>query len=427
MRKTLIALGVTLSIPALADTTYAPHSCTQIQPDICLDNTPCKTVNGLTACLSGTSPLPAGAFTINATCWNTQAAFTCATGSVGNTCQPLLDQGCAQVDTKCLASDASGKCLTASYTMNCPATPAHTVQQTVCQASYCADNGPGCFDTSTPKDTDMGNAVAMTEMAREIGVYDVNGNAVNIFHGYYDECSIQTFGSAVLHSCCGTVAAAPLMSNHDLLSASLGKDSGSAGSRYVYDSLFGGADSAAFQKGLSAMNVGGTVSSGSMGAFGFQWTITVGNGYKFTSYDPTAFAAKIATYILNLYFGCTDDEKLLSAKTTANLCVVIGERCSKKVLSGLINVCTEMKRETCCFNSLLAKIINTQGRAQLGMTGLDRQCGGLTPTQLQAIDFSRIDFSQFTATIVPATPDLPGMTNQAKANLNQQIQSYYGQ
>jgi conjugal transfer mating pair stabilization protein TraN len=60
----------------------------------------------------------------------------------------------------------------------------------------------------------------------------------------------------------------------------------------------------------------------------------------------------------------------------------------------------------CSFNSLLAEIINIQGKTQIGLPLVG--CGGLTPAQLSSIDFSKIDFSAFTSQMAAqATANLP--------------------
>ena len=47
----------------------------------------------------------------------------------------------------------------------------------------------------------------------------------------------------------------------------------------------------------------------------------------------------------------------------------------------------------CVFGSTLAKIVNTQGRLQLGLSPSD--CQGLTIDQIKKIDFSKLDLSNF--------------------------------
>ena len=53
---------------------------------------------------------------------------------------------------------------------------------------------------------------------------------------------------------------------------------------------------------------------------------------------------------------------------------------------------------SCCFASKLARIINEQGRPQLGIGWGSPEapdCRGLSPEEFQSIDFSQIDLSEY--------------------------------
>jgi len=93
---------------------------------------------------------------------------------------------------------------------------------------------------------------------------------------------------------------------------------------------------------------------------------------------------------------CSSDEQRLALSRKAGLCHYIGSYCSNRNLFG----CTSRKETHCCFKSKLARIIQEQGRAQLGIGWGDAKnpnCGGITIEQLQSLDFSQIDFSEFYA------------------------------
>lgn len=93
--------------------------------------------------------------------------------------------------------------------------------------------------------------------------------------------------------------------------------------------------------------------------------------------------------------SCSSDEKALGKAKEKRLTVYVGEYCSQKVLG----VCLEKKRGYCEFDSKLAQIIQQQGRSwQLGIgfgSGSSPDCRGVTPEELQRINFSKIDFSAF--------------------------------
>jgi len=93
---------------------------------------------------------------------------------------------------------------------------------------------------------------------------------------------------------------------------------------------------------------------------------------------------------------CSSDEQRLALSRKGGLCHYIGSYCSNRNLFG----CTSRKETYCCFKSKLARIIHEQGRVQLGIdwgSARSPNCDGITIEQLQSLDFSQIDFSEFYA------------------------------
>jgi len=101
---------------------------------------------------------------------------------------------------------------------------------------------------------------------------------------------------------------------------------------------------------------------------------------------------------------CTQEDRELIQRRKAKTCHKVGTYCSKKILGK----CVQKRTKYCCFNSKLARIIHEQGRPQLIAKGMwtptqnngwgpkdDPDCRGFRPEQLQAIDFSKIDFSEY--------------------------------
>ena len=420
---------------AAAAPTFEPGSCQQDRADVCQDATPCKNIGGVTACLAGTANPPAGATVLAESCWQYQAAFTCTDNASVNTCQPLRDRGCGQLSASCIATNDQGRCT--SYTMNfqCQATPATTRETQVCETSLCAADGTGCFDTTRPADRDFGMAAASMEASREAGVYGVNGDNIEIFKGYAEECSVKTIGGSSIKSCCEASSGGAGFSNYAVLGVTakaayaVGREELKAGSKYMYDALFQAQDAGLIESGASA--AAGGLSSGAaegvasqagtqFGAYGFEFSYSASGGFSFVGFDPYSFAFAVAVQIVTAWLQCDSNEQTMQLKRGQNLCVYLGTYCSSKVLG----VCVERKEKHCCFNSILAKLVNRQGRAQLGMP-MD-QCGGFNQEQIQQIDFSRIDFSEFIATIVPTNTDagssVPGITT----TVNKMVDDYYG-
>lgn len=99
---------------------------------------------------------------------------------------------------------------------------------------------------------------------------------------------------------------------------------------------------------------------------------------------------------------CKAEEKLLAKRAQSNLCHEIGEYCSKKIKLGFVKICIQHKKTSCCFGDILSRILNEQGRAQLGKpwgSPESPQCRGFTPEEFQKIDFSKVDLSEFINTL----------------------------
>jgi len=96
--------------------------------------------------------------------------------------------------------------------------------------------------------------------------------------------------------------------------------------------------------------------------------------------------------------SCKEDEKKLAKKRDERQCHYIGEYCSKELDLVVSSVCIQHKKTYCCFNSKLARIINEQGRPQIGKSwgsAKEPDCSGFKPEEFQKLDFSKLDLSEF--------------------------------
>ena len=150
----------------------------------------------------------------------------------------------------------------------------------------------------------------------------------------------------------------------------------------------------------------------SLGAYGFTFTTNVlaaegaglmgantallSSGNVGLIFNPYVFAAMVAIQVIQNLASCSQDEQMLALHKGVNLSRFVIEECSKKI--PITNTCIEWTSRYCSFNSVLAKIINTQGKPQLGLPLAN--CQGLSTDQLAQIDFSKIDFSEFSASII---------------------------
>lgn len=91
--------------------------------------------------------------------------------------------------------------------------------------------------------------------------------------------------------------------------------------------------------------------------------------------------------------GCKDEEKQLALMRQKNLCVQIGTYCLKKVMKK----CVSKKTTFCCFASKLGRVLQEQGRAQLGIhwgTAECPVCRGFTLDELSKMDMSKMNFQE---------------------------------
>lgn len=91
--------------------------------------------------------------------------------------------------------------------------------------------------------------------------------------------------------------------------------------------------------------------------------------------------------------SCSSEEKELADWRAKKRCVFVGTYCAEKILGK----CTRKRSSFCCFGNKLSRLLNEQGRRQLGIGWGDARgpnCRGLTPEELSRIDMSQIDLSE---------------------------------
>ena len=93
--------------------------------------------------------------------------------------------------------------------------------------------------------------------------------------------------------------------------------------------------------------------------------------------------------------NCSASERELAEERNAGNTHYLGKYCSKKTLFGL---CIRHSRAWCVFGSKLGRILQQQGRAQLGIGWSD--CRGFTVAEIESIDFAGLDLSEFTENLM---------------------------
>ena len=123
--------------------------------------------------------------------------------------------------------------------------------------------------------------------------------------------------------------------------------------------------------------------------------------------------------------GCSEEEYELAQERHDGNTRYLGERCSKRTLFG---ICIRRERSWCVFGSKLGRILQEQGRAQLGIGW--GSCRGLAVAEIERLDFDRLDLSEFTRNLTdggmePAVA-LPG-AGDTQSLMRTRIRKFYGQ
>jgi len=90
---------------------------------------------------------------------------------------------------------------------------------------------------------------------------------------------------------------------------------------------------------------------------------------------------------------CSEEEVLLSELKDEGRCHFVGER--EEQLAGVLWT-TRTRKVYCCFRSKLMRLLQTQARQQLGIdwgTADSPNCRGLSPGEIQQVNFDQIDLS----------------------------------
>lgn len=416
--KYLLLFGVILFSKTIIAAPYAAGACSPIpNTQTCVDTTSCKTnTSGTVVCLAG-NPLPAGAIGISQTCWQYSYQYACSASDI-NTCSTYQNNAnCSLISSSCMDTIAtSGQCDEWQNSYKCQTQAAVTQQQLLCGDSML---DPLAMPTPSNQNHSFTQAAIAQELISEGSTYD---NAGILFTGVQETC---TKGYAGLKNCCKSLPGA--QSNSVVSEIALGagasvvKYAGSQAidwaSPYVFDAMY---NNGIFQDALisnfsnyggtdAALNLGTNLGGAglSLGAYGFTYstlaplttglgganmTFSVGNG--FVTFNPYSLAAAIAIQVVMDLISCDQNEQMLGMHKGAGLSTYIKEDCTGDILGW----CYEYTDTYCSFNSVLAKTINIQGKSQLGLD--ISNCQGITTDQLSKIDFSKVDFGEFTQSLL---------------------------
>ena len=208
------------------------------------------------------------------------------------------------------------------------------------------------------------------------GNYDVEGNclgSVMIFTGRAMDCRVPGVASAY-QNCC-------TKSDDEVYNDNMGGLTETAIALETISLTYGAATAAyaTYSAGGTAAEAGASASEFLAGAV-----------------DPTTAAIAVAVVIIMKYLesACPPEDIETAILDSSGYCVTLGKKCTSKWFGS----CVQKAEVKCCFNSMMARIVNEQGRPQLGMnfgTPDAPRCEGFSAEQFQALDFSKIDLSEY--------------------------------
>ena len=386
------------------------------------------------ACVDGPSTKTIEGVPVTRDCWQYESSMTCSGTDAADQCAPLVAAGCIPASSACSRTNtATGACevFQDQYTCTVP-------DETVTQAANCPANvfcfQGNCYNTSYTNDADFARSMSMLEAARQAGVY-LDTDRMTVFNGEARSCRDR-----VLKNCCTSDGSGAGMSNQSMLGV---------GSMLVFDALMSGRNFDYVRQGLIAFltsNTSFTAGAGT-GAYGITIEFFTGDAVVSTvgeilyssaitettgmiiAFDPWTLALAVVITVVLAAMSCNSEEALTALSEGARLCRSVGTYCSSCIrVLGRCVACIEHTTGKCCFNSLLARIVNEQGRAQVGGkgwgSGENPDCSGFTIAQLQSLDFARMDLTEFYASLVAKSPDLTTIQSSNAAKVSN---CYYGQ
>ena len=375
-------------------------TCARTRGDTCVEGPATRSIDGVD---------------VYRACWRYEAEFTCLLPTFRDDCAPLAGRGCSPVGSRCLETTIRGACLLYEHAYQCRAVRGSTATITDCGSQrFCLDGR--CFDTSYPPDPDFARVVTGLEVQREAGKY-LDPNTLDVFQGQDNRCHKKLFG--LLDCCQGAGGTGSLFSNLNLIGGAGRHLTGALGSSYTYDALFAADAPDLVLAGFEALFGAGGGSSALAGLLGGELSVEL----FVEALVPGPWSIAMLAIQLSGMLSCAQAEQVLALKRDNRLCHGVGSYCSVRV--PILRACLETTETYCCFNSRLARILNEQGRAQFHKrwgTPQNPDCSGFSLGQLQALDFSRLDLSEFYAEIRPTLPNVGALQQGAQ----QTIDGYFG-
>jgi hypothetical protein len=384
---------------------------------------------------SGVRPIPND--------WYAKFTFVCREES--SSCQDLIDQGCVYAGSQC----ANEECTEYIYTYRCGKDRITGYDVAYVCAGEIRCIGTECGEASYEASQDFALAAQGTEILNMARVDSVKqGENFEIFPGKVMRCQSDpkncckpTTGSLSLGD---YVTAARNMyslyqfasSGFEAVAAEYATNATTVINTLASKLGIGNVSTSVTQVGsyvttqttietqLGTTNLTTTMFGSNMsttGAFSSPAGSMVTAGTVLAAVQLILICYSVLSFLYNYLFACTDEDMQTSVMLGYKLCHYIGTLSRKKF--GFI---TQRWRYYCCYNSILARIVHEQGRAQIGKDfGNPRapHCEGFTIQEFSSIDMSRIDLSEYMQYVTQKTT----LTDEEIQNIEQRLKEKYTQ
>ena len=335
-------------------------------------------------------------------------------------CSNLRAAGCRRAGEGACLFAKGGVCRIKAQKYHCPQrNPQHQVVSCPIGEDELCPDGICSARSDASHASDLAAAVTALETGRQASTY-LDAARMRIFAGTAAVCRDKIAWGAA--DCCRPSAAGRNRANAALL-AGLGmravkRGVPSAGSKHVFDVLYAEDLQTSLSGILSSLPGASQDMKNLFSYYGVQ--VRLGSSGLALSFDPSSFALMVATSVIAELLSCNKQEQLLGMRLGAGLCSKHDERCS-----GL--GCRTEREYYCCYNSVIARQVATQGWRQLGQPAWRAGgCPGFTPQQFARIDFAAIDLREFIASVATVNDPaarLRGYRGDSEAALRNSIRN----
>lgn len=327
-------------------------------------------------------------------CWQSTDTYVCQASGENECAAFEKDPSCTLQSSGCPEGEA--KCERPVNVYVCEKEGSETVIGETCQGEACIAGI--CTPVDSDANDDFADAVVGFEIGRQGSIYgDVTGN--RFFQGHLSTCKDRVGAT----SCCRTEEVSGT-SNAGGFSIwlSFGLRAGweavkYVGSPYVYD-ILSYSDSTKWL--LNSLY--GSASSGlynpSFSWWGVSVSYSAAEGFAF-DFSPAGFLATALAHFYAGYRSCDAEDQQTALQRGERLCHYAGTVCEKKAAGK----CITTRQKYVCFNSRLARILNEQGRPQLGRgwgTPVNPDVRGFTQEELELLDFTQMDLQEFVRDVI---------------------------